>query len=187
MSSRASSEMALAISMICWSAIERPRAGRRGSMCDAEPGEERLGLGVHRRPVDAATGAERLAAHEDVLGDRQVGEERRLLVDDRDARGLGLRGRAEVDRLAVEQQLAAVAAVHAGDDLDQRRLAGAVLADEGVDRARRAPRGRPERRATTGAEGLRDVAQLAASGRRWSARSSDVLDFERFQSMTTDR
>ena len=32
-SSRASSEMALAISRICWSAIERPSAGRRGSMC----------------------------------------------------------------------------------------------------------------------------------------------------------
>ena len=31
-SSRASSEMAFAISMICWSAIERPSAGRRGSI-----------------------------------------------------------------------------------------------------------------------------------------------------------
>ena len=40
-SSRASSEMALAISMICWSAIDRPQAGRRGSIVDAEPGEER--------------------------------------------------------------------------------------------------------------------------------------------------
>ena len=31
-STLASSEMALAISMICWSAIERPRVGRSGSM-----------------------------------------------------------------------------------------------------------------------------------------------------------
>ena len=53
---------------------------------DAETGEERLGLGVHRRPVDAAAAAVRLTAHEDVLGHRQVGEERGLLVDHRDAR-----------------------------------------------------------------------------------------------------
>ena len=131
----ASSEMALAISMICWSAIERPRAGRRGSRSTPSRSKSALRLGVHRGPVDPAPAAQRLTAHEDVLGDREVGEEGRLLVDHRDARGLGLGGRAEVDVLAPEAQRARVAAVHAGDDLDQRGLAGAVLAHQRVDRA----------------------------------------------------
>ena len=43
---------------------------------------------------------------------------------------------ADRDRLAGEQDLAAVRLVDAGHDLDQRRLAGAVLAEEGVDLAR---------------------------------------------------
>ena len=103
----------------------------------------------------------RLAAHEDVLGDRQVGEERRLLVDDGDAGGLRLGGRGEVDGLAVEQELAGVALVEARDDLDERRLAGAVLADEGVDRAA-LERRVPERRATTAPN---DLATRAARGR----------------------
>ena len=102
---------------------------------DAEPGEEGLGLGVHRRSVDAATATVRLAAHEDVLGHRQVGEQRGLLVDHRDARGLGGGGGGEVDVLAAEAEDAGVALVDAGHDLDQGRLAGAVLAHQGVDRA----------------------------------------------------
>ena len=101
----------------------------------AEAAEQLERLGAHELAVDAAERAGRLAAHEDVLGDRQVGEERRLLVDDGDAGGLRLRRAGEVDGLAVEQQIARVAAVEARDDLDERRLAGAVLADQGVDRA----------------------------------------------------
>ena len=131
----ASSEMALAISMICWSAMDSPRAGRRGSRLTPSRANSADGLGVHGGAVDAAAGAQWLAAHEDVLGDREVREERRLLVDHRDAGGLGLRGRAEVDVVALEPEGAGVAAVHAGHDLDQRRLAGAVLADQRVDGA----------------------------------------------------
>ena len=135
MSTRASSEMALAISMICWSAIERPSVTRSGS--SATPRRSKISTASARIALRSirpdAVG--RLAAHEDVLGHRQIGEERRLLVDDRDARGLRLRGAGEVDRLAVEQEVARIAAVEAGDDLDERRLARAVLADQGVDRA----------------------------------------------------
>ena len=60
---------------------------------DAEPLEDRRGLGVHRTAVDAPAGAEGLAADEDVLGDGQVGEQRRLLVDDGDP-GVARGGRA---------------------------------------------------------------------------------------------
>ena len=41
----------------------------------------------------------------------------------------------EVDRLAVELELALVGAVEAGEDVRERALAGAVLAEQGVDLA----------------------------------------------------
>ena len=44
-------------------------------------------------------------------------------------------GEFDLDLLAVEEDLAAVGPHDAGEDLHQRRLAGAVLADDGVDRA----------------------------------------------------
>ena len=97
--------------------------------------------------------AERLAAHEDVLRDRQVGEERRLLVDHRDAGVPGVGGAVEADGLAVEQHVARVGAVHAGEHLDERRLAGAVLARERV-RLAGAQRERDVPRSAHGAEGL---------------------------------
>jgi hypothetical protein len=60
----------------------------------------------------------------DVLGDAQVGEGDRLLVNERQPRG----------SLAVrEANLAAVGLVEAGEDLDQCRLSCAVLAEEAVD------------------------------------------------------
>ena len=71
----------------------------------------------------------------------------------------------EVDVLAVEQELARVAAVHAGDDLDQRRLAGAVLADQGVDRAGLDAQAAGAQ-GDDGAERLGDVAQLERGVRR---------------------
>ena len=48
---------------------------------------------------------------------------------------LRLGRRVEVDGRAVEQHRAAVAMVRAGHDLHERRLARAVLADEGVNLA----------------------------------------------------
>ncbi len=56
------------------------RAGRPAART-ARPPASRISL-----PVDPPARPQRLAAHEDVLRDRQVGEEGRLLVDDRDAR-----------------------------------------------------------------------------------------------------
>ena len=46
-------------------------------------------------------------------------------------------GEREADRLAVDGDGALVGLLHAVEDLHQRRLAGAVLADEGVDGAGR--------------------------------------------------
>ena len=72
-------------------------------------------------------------ADEDVLGDVEVGKQQRLLIDRGDAQSLRLRGASDRDRLAVEQDLAAIGLMHAGDDLDERRLAGAVLAEQRVN------------------------------------------------------
>jgi hypothetical protein len=66
-------------------------------------------------------------AHHDVLGDAQVREERGLLVDDGDAGVARVVRRAEGGRRAVDEQLAVVGPHDAAQELDQRRLAGAVL------------------------------------------------------------
>ena len=89
-------------------------------------------LAPHPPVVDAAEPLERLYADEDVLGDGQVGEERRLLKDDRDPGRLRLLGVVEDRLLAVEHQPTGVGPVDAGEDLDERGLAGAVLSDEAV-------------------------------------------------------
>ena len=123
---------AFAISTSCWSAIESPRASRSGSSRTPSWSKTRGRLAPHPPAVDAAEALQRLRADEDVLGDAQVGEERRLLEDDRDPGGLRLLGVVEDRLLAVEQEAAGVGPVHAREDLDERRLAGAVLADEAV-------------------------------------------------------
>ena len=69
----------------------------------------------------------------DVLGDGQVGQQRRMLVDDGDAE-LGRRHRCEaLDQRAVDLDRAAVGDDRARGDVHQRRLAGTVLAEEGMD------------------------------------------------------
>ena len=70
---------------------------------------------------------------EHVLRDRQVGEQPRLLVDDRDAERAGLCRAVERDRLSVQDDLAGIRLVDPGEDLDERALAGTVLADQPVD------------------------------------------------------
>ena len=69
---------------------------------------------------------------EEEVGDHvEVVAEREVLVDGRDPEAVASLGLAIVTVLAVELDRALVGAVDAGDHLDQRRLAGAVVADEG--------------------------------------------------------
>jgi hypothetical protein len=102
---------------------------------EVEAREELGGAAPHRAPVDR-TEAAGLAAEHDVLGDREVGEEVDLLVHGRDARRLRLGGAAEGDLLAGERDGAGVDEVDARERLDERGLAGAVLAHERVHLAR---------------------------------------------------
>ena len=74
--------------------------------------------------------------HPDVLGDGHVGQERRMLVDHRDPEALRERRREAVDGRAVEDDRAGVGRRRAGGDVHQRRLAGAVLTEQGMHLAR---------------------------------------------------
>ncbi len=104
--------------------LRRPVGGQR----DVEAREELGGPLAHRRPVDAPPAW--LAAHEDVLGDREVREERGLLVDDGDPGVAGVARPGGLVGLPVDRHLALVESVDARERLDQGRLAGAVLPQE---------------------------------------------------------
>jgi hypothetical protein len=127
--------------------LGRDRAGDRHELLDgegvpaedrgrvdveAEVGEYGVGALAHLPPVDQTEPAW-LAAERDVLRDRDVRQQVDLLVDRPHTGLLGVVRRAEVHDGAVEPQLALRQAEGAGDRLDQRRLAGAVLAHERVD------------------------------------------------------
>ena len=130
--SRERIESARAISTNCCSATERSRTGVIGSRLSPILSViARVILG-EAPPADEQPRA-RFAADEHVLGDRHVGGEGEFLIDGDDAGALGVVGRGEGDRLAIELDLARIGAVRAGQNLEQRRLAGAVLAQKRMD------------------------------------------------------
>ena len=132
MISRASCDSARAMLTICLPAAGSDRTIRpAGSR--AWPSRPRIsrGLACHRAPADEAEPA-RLVAEEHVLRHRQVVDQVEFLVDGGDAglhRGLRV---GEADRLAEPLDLPGVGLVRAGEHLDQRGLAGAVLAEQAV-------------------------------------------------------
>src|ERR1700684_1189537 len=73
------------------------------------------------------------AANEHVLGDRHVGSEGELLVDRDDAGALGVVGRGESHRLTEQLDFARIGALRARQNLEQRRLASPILAQERMD------------------------------------------------------
>ena len=94
-------------------------------------------FGRHPAPVDEAA-AHRLAADEDVLGDRHVRRERELLVDRDDAELLGRMRRSRSATVSPANSIVPASGCCApAQDLEQRRLAGAVLAEQRVDLAGR--------------------------------------------------
>ena len=110
---------------------ERRHRRRRSDALIPEPGQQRRGLAVHRRPVQQRTPAP-LVAEEHVQRHRQVRDQVQLLVDGGDAAGDRGSGVADRERLALEPDLAGGGLDQPGDALDERRLAGAVLADQTV-------------------------------------------------------
>ena len=146
-------------------------------LADAEVGHQLVG--IDRQAVltgqlaDAAAGLAggevegraRLAPEDDVLPHREVVGEHEVLEHHADAELDGGGRRAEVLLHAADVDLALVGLVGAVERLHQRRLAGAVLADDGVDRAVAHLEVHPVVGDDPG-EALDDVAQLDRQVRR---------------------
>jgi hypothetical protein len=84
---------------------------------------------VEEEPQPAA----RLAADENVLRHGQMIHQLQFLMNDADAGGLRFARARERDRLAINEDFAGILRIDAGEDLHQRRFAGAVLAHQRMD------------------------------------------------------
>jgi hypothetical protein len=112
-------------------------AQQRIDVFAADFGEQRLRAASLRAGVDHAEPLRR-RRYRNIVGDRQVRHQGKFLKDADDAgRGRG-GGIVELARNSIQMNLAGIRLHHAGDDLDQRRLAGAVFAEHGVDLPARA-------------------------------------------------
>ena len=126
-------------------------------------------LGQHLARLPAGGGAVeeppagRLGSHEDVLGHREVGEERELLVDERDPPRPRVPGRGRRVGPASQLHGAAVRAQEAGQAGEQRALARSVLSDERVHLARPDLQAGPVQ-GHRGAEALRDPGETEGGG-----------------------
>ena len=158
--SRASAARPRQMATIWRSAIEQAsRPARRAASAKSRRSKRRRARSraCARRRTGRGEAAEVLVDR-DVLGDRQVGEEGQVLVDDLDAERLGARGREVLGGLAVELDPAArLGLVDAGHELDQGGLAAAVLADEAVHLAAARPPSRRASSAVTPPKRLRDA------------------------------
>src|SRR5581483_695667 len=87
---------------------------------------------THPSFVENAKRAElrQLVAQEQVLVDRQLWDEREVLIHGLDAVGPRRLDRVEADALSVDVDVAAVLLVETAQDLHERALAGPVVADE---------------------------------------------------------
>ena len=92
-------------------------------------------LQFHRVLVEQAA-AQSFPAEEHVLDDVQVVGQRQILVDGLDPQRGGVPGAPDVDRPPLEEDLAMVRLVHAGDSAGEHRLPGAVVPAEAGHLAR---------------------------------------------------
>ncbi len=99
-------------------------------MAGADFRKKRPGARIHSPPVDQAERGAGRMAEEDVFRNRQLVEENSFLVNRVDAGLEGGMRRRQHDGSAGNPDLAFVRLIDAGHGLDQRRLAGTVLADQ---------------------------------------------------------
>ena len=95
-----------------------------------------MGAGGERAVVDQAEAAG-IGADADILGDRQLAGQAEFLLDDGDAGAAGLGRRQLRYGPAVDLDGAPVGGERPRQEIDERRLARAVLAEQRVDAARR--------------------------------------------------
>ena len=103
---------------------------------EAEPVHHGEAVAVERAPIDDSEAGPGQAAEKNVLGDCQVRRLHELLVDDGDSELDHPERRRALDQLARDPHLAGIRQVGPGEDLHERRLAGAVLAHEAMHFAR---------------------------------------------------
>ncbi len=96
---------------------------------DRHRGVDLFGLPPDLAPRDEAARAGKSRHQRDVLADAQFVDQAKVLMDKRNRHGFRMR----MNRTPAHEDLARVGLIEAGENFDQRRLAGAVLADEGVD------------------------------------------------------
>ena len=113
-------------------ADRRAHARQRGH---AERVDQLDRLVLHRALVERPCAGQQLAAEEEVRDDIEVVAEREVLVDGRDPVAVGVGRAADVHAPAVDRDRPGVGGLDAGDRLDQRRLARAVVTDESNDLA----------------------------------------------------
>ena len=94
-------------------------------------------FGLCLAPVDQAAEPHGFARQNQVLEKRQRRRQHELLMDQADAAREGVGRAFQLDRPIVEDHGSLVRSVDALQDAHQRRLAGPVAADDGVDRSRR--------------------------------------------------
>ncbi|MCY1226554.1 hypothetical protein D9M72_387890 [compost metagenome] len=117
--------------------------------------KQRARISIELLPVDQAEAIARCMAEEDVFGDRELIEKHGFLVDRGDAGTRCGKCRREMDLLLRNADRAAIRLIDAGQDLHQRRLSGAVFADQRGHRSR-IERQRNIRERLDAGEGLRD-------------------------------
>ena len=104
----------------------------RGEICAQNAGELPLGICLHAPAIHQTQWPcpPRLAAEEDVAGDVQCLDHLALLMDDADAQTSRIRRSVHHHWHTLERDGARVRPMDAAENLHQRRLARAVLADE---------------------------------------------------------
>ena len=116
----------------CWPMVRRGEH-RVGGHSEAEIVEQRLPRRANHRPMLQQAKPRKFVAQEQVGGDRQMPAEHDLLMHRVDAQLDRVVRRIQRHRRALPEDLAGAARIDAGEQFYQRGLAGAVLADDGVD------------------------------------------------------
>jgi hypothetical protein len=127
-------------------ALRHAQGTDRGGHVDGgiKGGQQTAGLGLLRGTVnDKATGTAQGRAKIDILGNRQFGNLLQFLMDHRDPCRRRIAGAGDLHRRAINLDRAAIAGDHARQDVQHRRFACAVLAQQpmhltGQDRQRHA-------------------------------------------------
>ena len=133
MTMAASRDSARAISTPCCCAMVSSRHGDARIDVESEPQQDFVPPAMHGAPIDASAPARRKASKQDVFRGAQRRHEAYLLGNRRNSFRDRVERRAEPRRPPSQEDLPVAGREGTREDLDERRLSGAVLADERMD------------------------------------------------------